>query len=181
MALRNTMYDHGGKPSKDTYLTPDLELSIVKDVMYGKGLFLDPCPGPLPHRIKHIGGQCLAPESDGLKVCWRHFSDFSFVNPPFSAMEDWIDKVIDETSLGHTSLWFTKLDFRTSWGRLLVEEGNLLAITKGYVKYLDANGKKQGSATFQTGWVAFGSNSAVIDLKARLIISKYAQERLHHV
>jgi hypothetical protein len=166
MSKSTLMYDHGarkrGKES-DTYYTPLWVVDSLGDI-FDRYQYLDPCPGT---KKFHTKGTISA--LDGLAYDWGKPFRYSFVNPPFSDMAKWINHAAIKNNPRHASLWFTKLDFRTQWGKDLVCSAKWILPVLGYVRYLKEDGAEHGSATFQTAFAAIGDQSECAILKEKVI------------
>lgn len=147
----------------DTYYTP-LWVTEKLPLIFGGKKFLDPCPGT---RRIIIPNMIVGSSSDGLAMNWNLVSPFSFVNPPFSEMSAWLDKVSLEIDQGHSSVWFSKLDYRTRWYEKLEEIAGWIAPVKGYVCFEKEDFTTHPSATFQTCFVTFGKKSADLRLNIK--------------
>jgi hypothetical protein len=174
MSQRNTLYNHGNKnknkdddENKDDRLTPSWILDKLPDV-FGHRYYLDPCPGPHPERNHSLITD--APEN-GLSYDWGEVSSYSFVQPPFSQMMDWVEHSIKCTRDGdHHSLWFVKWDTRTVWGQMLADNFIAWRQTRKYIRYLDVNLNEFHSATFQTCFGIMGRpNGTAIELWSRVL------------
>ena len=66
--------------------------------------FFDPCP--------------INSEFDGLKIEW---SDKNFVNPPYNAIDEWIDKALREREKGKISIFLIPARTDAKWFRKLFE------------------------------------------------------------
>jgi len=69
-------------PAKsDIHITPNRVFDLIKEYWdYNKKDFFDPCP--------------VNPRWDGLKISWEKLN---FVNPPYSELENFVLKAIDES------------------------------------------------------------------------------------
>lgn len=87
--------------ANDNYKTPQWVLEMFKD-------YFDPCPfNPNP-------------TIDGLSLEWK---DRTFVNPPYSNTEGWVDKAIEENMKGKFIVMLLRMDTSTGWFRKLKEHG----------------------------------------------------------
>lgn len=154
MNLINQGFRAGGT---DTHYTP---LWVTKELqsIFGGKPFLDPCPGT---RGK-ISGSTIFEVYDGLNYNWHEVCEYSFVNPPYSSVSQWIDKASLEADQGHTSLWFTKLDYRTKWYEKLEGVAQYIRPVKGYVRFEREDFTQNNAATFQTCFVLFGKKSLAL-------------------
>lgn len=78
----------------------------VKEMFRG---FFDPCP------IEWREG-----DPDGLLIEWK---DKTFVNPPYSKTELWVNKAIEENRKGKFIVMLVRMDTSTRWFRDLKEYG----------------------------------------------------------
>lgn len=98
-----------GNKSHDNWSTPLWIMEIFKD-------WFDPCP--IGKFYKQASGK--EPTSDGLKIAWM---DHTYVNPPYSDPEPWVNKAIAENKKGKTIALLMKLDTSTRWFLKLQEAG----------------------------------------------------------
>jgi hypothetical protein len=167
MSNANTIYNHGARASgSDTYYSPIWVIDKLPIIFRGADYF-DPCPGNLHNHIKApvTGPMQLSLGKNQRNIAlnafgypWYKTAPFSYVNPPFSMMSDWIEKAAKEAIKGHISLWFTKFDLRTQWGKDLIESASWVVPKLGYVHYLNEYGQENNSATFQTAFALFCQN-----------------------
>lgn len=156
----------------DTHYTPywviDKLPEFFEPYLLPSESYLDPCPGKVANFTQcHTKGRIvLQRESniralDGLSYWWQRSFRCSFVNPPYSQMKPWIDKVNDCTSpwnsSKHSSLFFCKFDARTKWGMHLLNSAKWCYVIKDYVKFLDSDKLENGSATFQMCFAYFSN------------------------
>jgi hypothetical protein len=152
------MYNHGArKEGTDTWLTPYWVIEQLPQILGAD--YYDPCPGPFPEhtRANHYCEPC----ENGLAVRW---SEYNFVNPPYSNMDAWVEKAATEARNGNVSILFCKLDYRTKWGIKLCEKAAYLYPVKGYTRFLQPTYKDEvftgleeaASATFQMCFAIFG-------------------------
>jgi hypothetical protein len=156
--LANLMYNHGAKKrGSDSFYTPQW---IKKDLdqILGKG-YLDPCPGHQQPHLRPPG--VILGVGDGLGTDWTKYSH-SFVNPPFSDMKKWLDKVSLSADQGHRSLWFVKLDYRVSWYDTMESTADWIIPIKGYVRFEDKEGVPYSAATFQMCFAGWGIDKGLV-------------------
>jgi hypothetical protein len=145
-SLYNQGVNVGGS---DTYYTPTWVTCKLPSLL--GDLFLDPCPGDR----EIAGSTSYDRDTDGLELDWTSHGR-SFVNPPFSQMKYWIDKASLSADQGHQSLWFTKLDYRTSWFQDLAGLTDWIMPVTGYVRFEKEDGTLHNAATFQMSFASFG-------------------------
>ena len=90
--------------SHDHWATPEWLMAAFID-------WDDPCP---------MNGEFTGPADNGLLKEWEYRS---FVNPPYSNSEPWVDKAINEAKLGKRVIMLLKVDPSTRWWLKLVEAG----------------------------------------------------------
>lgn len=139
----------------DTHYTPKWVINRLPEI-FGINHYLDPCPGA--PRAEEVVNRiiCEANRYDGLSYHWNDVAQYSYVNPPYSQMKDWIDKASLEADCGHTSLWLTKIDYRTRWYADLELAAEYIRPLKGYISFETENYLPRASATFQVGFAIFG-------------------------
>lgn len=90
----------GGEDRPQEIYTPQVVLDVVAEVWPG-GIFLDPCSGAgsiVPALLRfNIVPQADALLVDGISVPWLNFT---YANPPFKYLGDWLKKAMLEASLG---------------------------------------------------------------------------------
>jgi phage N-6-adenine-methyltransferase len=104
---------------------------------------LDPCSNPDKNiRAKHH----FTKDDDGLAQEWN---GSVFINPPFSDVETWVNKAIDEYMKGNCKevVFLSKFDGRVGWFRPLIGNFSPFCIVQGYVSYYGNDGD---AATFTT-------------------------------
>lgn len=151
------MFDQGQRrKGSDTYYSPAWVTNKIPEVFSGC-TFLDPCPGN-----RQIPGSVHG-SINGLSYSWQDVADFSFVNPPFSDIRTWIDKAGLESNIGHNSVLFCKLDYRTSWFRKIEKLSLAYFPVKGYINFLKENGSPHTAATFQMCFAVFGQSQSLVN------------------
>lgn len=109
--------------------------AVLYDSFISKGYF-DPCP--LYHDMSW----------DGLKVDW---SEFVFVNPPYSDIRSWLEKGIREFESGRSRriVFLVPARVDTRWFHDLVYGRFRVEFIKGRLKFGDG----KSSAPFPSMWV----------------------------
>lgn len=104
---------------------------------------LDPCSNP-GKNIK--AKRHYTKEDNGLEQTWE---GSVFINPPFSDVETWVNKALDEYVQGHCKevVFLSKFDGRVGWFKPLISNFSPFCIVQGYVSYYGNDGD---SATFTT-------------------------------
>ena len=104
---------------------------------------LDPCsnPGKNIKAKKHY-----TQEDNGLEQIWE---GSVFINPPFSDVETWVNKALDEYMKGNCKevVFLSKFDGRVGWFKPLISNFSPFCIVQGYVSYYGNDGD---AATFTT-------------------------------
>ena len=97
------------RKKRDAWRTPQELYEPIADAV--GGIDLDPCAGPAGDRLElpgnaepveglpptSIAARNVGPNEDGLAVPWH--GDV-FVNPPFSAIDEWLQKAVGEWRTG---------------------------------------------------------------------------------
>ena len=112
--------------SKDNYPTPEWLKSIFEG-------WYDPCP---------INPEGLR-EEDGLGGNW---SFTTFVNPPYSDPEPWVDQAIVEAKKGKRIVMLLRVDTSTKWFAKLHEAGAHFAWINGRIHFAN-NGRPANFAS----------------------------------
>lgn len=84
--------------------------------------YYDPCP------INHI--------VDGLSIDWKNWN---FVNPPYSQIDKWVSKAIEEGNKGNWSIMLLPVRTDTKWFKKLVLNGCEFMFIEGRLKFNDTN------------------------------------------
>ncbi|MBO7694849.1 MAG: hypothetical protein J6T10_19715 [Methanobrevibacter sp.] len=84
--------------------------------------FFDPCPGNS--------------NFDGLKIEW---SDKNFVNPPYNAIDEWIDKALEEVEKGKHIVLLIPARTDTRWFRKLYEANGHFRFIQGRLHFNESN------------------------------------------
>lgn len=102
----------------DHWATP----KFLYDTYVTKAGYFDPCP--------------LHCESfDGLSIPWK---EKNFVNPPYSQIEKWVDKAIEEVHLGKKIVLLVPVRTDTKWFAKLCRSGVTLHFLTGRLKFGDS-------------------------------------------
>lgn len=135
----------------DVHVTPPEITSRLAYISYGQPWF-DPCPHPRPEGC------------DGLDRAVPWPKQHTFVNPPFSNIGPWVDRVLEEYR--NRPITVVLVPVRTSqpyWAKLVrhaekvaywmgdVDRGGKLSRR---VRFIDAAGKRQAGAPFDTALFA---------------------------
>lgn len=84
-----------------------------------KGWF-DPCPSN--------------PTFNGLEIEWK---ELNFVNPPYSEIDKWVDKAIEESKKQKESTLLIPARTDTMWFKKLYDHGVLIQLLNGRLKFND--------------------------------------------
>ena len=97
----------------DNYATDDRIMQVFHH-------WYDPCPlNPVP-------------SVNGLDLEW---SDYTYVNPPYSKPEVWVDKAIEENKKGKLIVMLLRMDTSTKWFKKLQEHGCLFLWINGRLRF----------------------------------------------
>jgi hypothetical protein len=97
----------------DNYATDDRIMQLFNN-------WFDPCP--LNDNFKE----------DGLKLVW---CDKTYVNPPYSHPEPWVDKAIEENKKGKLVVMLLRMDTSTKWFKKLQEHGAVFLWINGRLRF----------------------------------------------
>ncbi len=137
----------------DEHYTPIYFLEAVVECM--GGIDLDPASNSKDN--PHVPAtNHLTIEDDALKQPWE--GKRVFLNPPFSGVTKFINKLMAEISCGRVTeaIVLTKSDTRTKWYQQLRQNSKVLCFAEGYHRFGDAS----NSATFGVLLSYFGDNPA---------------------
>lgn len=128
------------KPNKgntDVWLTP---LNIIRAL----GEFdLDPC-GELHHKTADY-----VYTENGLEKEW---SGRVWLNPPYSNVEQWLDKLADHGN--GVALVFARTE--TRWAQKIIPQAHSVFFPKGRIKFLTKELKEKGNAGAPSMFLSFG-------------------------
>lgn len=85
---------------------------------YMKMGYFDPCP--------------YHSQFDGLTITWKKYN---FVNPPYSQTSKWVDKAIQENTLGKEILFLIPARTDTKYFHKLLDHGAEVIFLKGRLKF----------------------------------------------
>jgi len=145
---------------KDVWQTPPSVYEPLDDVV---GIDLDPCAGP--NTTVGETNWCVEDGDDGLV---REWFGTVFVNPPFSAKDDWIDKCLTEIPNTDLIILLTpdSMDVQSWWHECIVPHADYVWFSDGRVNFIDPEtGEKPDSgATFGTALSLFGGGTVPQEL-----------------
>jgi len=72
------------------------------------------------------------PLVNGLLIDWK---DRTYVNPPYSKPEVWVDKAIEENKKGKLIVMLLRMDTSTKWFKKLQEHGALFLWINGRLRF----------------------------------------------
>jgi len=72
------------------------------------------------------------PIIDGLKIEWK---DKTYVNPPYSKPELWVDKAIEENKKGKLIVMLLRMDTSTKWFKKLQENNAVFLWINGRLRF----------------------------------------------
>ena len=113
-------------PASDLWGTPPSVKVALEDRLGLKISDFDPCPYPLPE------GYC------GLSVDWGEEGDVIFVNPPFSRVDEFAKKGVEQAGKGRTVLMFVaaRMDNKT-WQYTLLPRASEVMFMRSRVTFTD--------------------------------------------
>jgi hypothetical protein len=82
------------------------------------------------------------------------------MNPPYGdEIANWVDKLCNEEASGHVMEAIALVPARTDtdWFDRLIDEYRFVCYVHGRLKFVDSNGKTQGSAPFPSAIVYLGT------------------------
>lgn len=144
--------------------------SIWRPVKRALGGFdLDPCSGA---ESEPIATERYTASDDGLHERWH---GRVWVNPPYSDVEPWLGKGLEETLAGdvETAVYLLPVRSSTKWWHHFVAEATACCLIEGRVSYVggDVNDDKGGghNAPFPSAIVVFGAcPDALLDVLDRM-------------
>lgn len=159
----------------DEWATPPDFVRPLADAV--NGFTLDPCSGA---ENSPIAANQYTIQDDGLTQPW--YGDV-WCNPPYSDMEDWTDKVIEESTRGETDviLYLCKGDSSTDWWHAAVEEATAVAMIDSRLSF----GDDEDSAPFCSHVFIFGDPSEdvynVLDRRGAVFRTQQQETRTEQV
>lgn len=103
----------------DNWKTP----SFIYDYFVNKCGFFDPCP------------YNENPEIDGLKIEW---GGLNFVNPPYSKINKWVDKSIEEAKKNKVVIMLLPARTDTQWFKKIWNAGCAIMFIEGRLHFNDS-------------------------------------------
>lgn len=126
---------------KDTWLTPPCVLDRVRRI--GE-IGLDPCTNdrnPVGAMFYRTSREETPDDEDGL-ARWPEFKTKSllvFVNPPYSQIRMWAEKVAIEATKGYRIISLVPARTDTLAWRMLIEKASIVAFWHGRLSFIDAD------------------------------------------
>lgn len=159
------------RPRSDFWGTPIKLKEQLAEHMGLRFTDFDPAPYPQP------------PSFDGLHHIWHHGEgETIFVNPPFSDMTNWIDKMIAEASRGTSILALLPHQSDRAWYESVLDAAKSIVFIRGKVNYINLlTGKSpRGGAPFPVFAVQFanGSNERAKGTLSYTVL--WPKQRGHH-
>ena len=110
------------KSKSDNWITPGVVFDIIEKYFRAPYCKLfDPCP--------------LNSTFNGLTINWR---DFSFVNPPYTLLSEFVDKAIQEHNKGKIIIMLLPSKTDQAWFHKLIECKHSILWFKGRLKFANA-------------------------------------------
>jgi hypothetical protein len=140
------------RPSDEHY-TPPVYLERVRRVLDG-GIDLDPCAPTDPNARTVPATRHWTREDDGLSQPWE--GDRVFVNPPYSDLKSWSEKLAYELQRGQPSqvIALVPAYTDTGWWNLLMEQRPIICLHRGRIRFH----RGTHAARFSSAWLYFGVN-----------------------
>lgn len=111
---------------------------------------------------------------DSLNKGWIGFARTGFCNPPYSNLEPWLAKAVEEARKGFVSVWVIPAPYGSKWNRHL-NQATQIGVFDGRIAFVNSKGKEIGSNDRGTAIVTFGgrlSGSASFTILDRNKIKK---------
>jgi phage N-6-adenine-methyltransferase len=95
------------------------------------------------------------PERDSLKIPWHEVGTHGFCNPPYSDISPWLEKAIEESKRGFTSIFVVPSPHGSNWEELY-NSARRITFIAGRVSFIDSStGKPKGGNNRGTCIVEF--------------------------
>jgi hypothetical protein len=125
----STLHNNRKNPKHDVFITPKEIIQKIKYVFDGD-IDLDPCtmmhnPTGANHFFSDFKNE------DGILESWKDYKNV-FVNPPFSDIKTWVNKIIVEE---RPTILLTKCDPRTVWFQKILQNSSLSVVLSGNLKF----------------------------------------------
>ena len=128
-----------GNSGDDEYYTPREIIEASRHVLHG--IDLDPASNPTAQKIVQAH-RYFTKEDDGLKQKW---SGSVFLNPPFSNLEGFADKLISELKNVREAIFIGRMDVGTRWGQKIMQNSNSFCVPKRRIQFYGPNGISKGN------------------------------------
>lgn len=138
----------------DDHWTPKEVIDAVLKC-FDEYIELDPCSNDGEPNVPAELAYCK--DQDGLSCDW--VADTLYMNPPYSEVKTWVQKLIHEIDQGHTkqAIALVKADTSTQWFKLLWENAQAVCFISHRLKFI--NEANQGNAaTFASAVAYFGQD-----------------------
>jgi site-specific DNA-methyltransferase (adenine-specific) len=136
---------------RDDWCTPAAVLTRVRQV---GNIVLDPCTSE-SNPVDAV--MCMhLPDSDGLTRSWWGWMSgergLAFVNPPYSQMKAWAEKVAAEAKQGTPIIALVAARTDTRWWRDLWAAADVVGFWRGRLRF-EVDGVPQGTAPFPSALI----------------------------
>ena len=132
----------------DEWSSPRRVVEPIADVL--GGFDVDPCSGA---EQSPFADECYTEDDDGLEQPWH--GDV-WVNPPYSAVSDWVEKAIGESADVHGGaervVFLCKGDSSTQWWQSAIDHATLVCAVEGRLSFGDGT----NAAPFPSHIFVFG-------------------------
>lgn len=137
----------------DEWMTPPEVLARFEALA---PIVFDPCASPSSgERMPNLRGSCVrANGQDGLRSRWGGWGHV-FVNPPYSDMTAWADKVVSEAEQGTQVSLLVPARTDTRWFHHLLTRAEFLVLWRGRIRFLRPDGTRATGATFPSAVLTF--------------------------
>jgi site-specific DNA-methyltransferase (adenine-specific) len=122
-----TVSNHWGTP-------PDFYEKINKEFHFDS---FDPCP------LNGVDSE--GKEVNGLEIPW---AKTTFINPPYSNIEVWLKKGVEEQTKGNTSIYLIPVRPSTHYFHRLILPNAEVRFLEGRLKFLNQDGEQKQAAPF---------------------------------
>ena len=129
-----------GASGDDEYYTPKEIIEAAREVMGGI-IDLDPASNPIAQKTVQAK-RYFTKDDDGLKQRW---SGNVFLNPPFSNLDGFADKLMSEFKVISQAVFIGRMDVGTKWGQKLMDNSNAFCVPKRRIQFYGPDGISKGN------------------------------------
>lgn len=144
----------------DEWMTPPEVLDRIRQVAT---IRLDPCTT----EANPVGAEVyFTAETNGLARSWYerviHFGEQAFVNPPYSDMDHWSEKVVEEAVKGCPITLLVPARTDTRWFHRVLPVADNVVLWRGRIRFLQPDGTARTGAPFPSAILTLNLPTAAV-------------------